>query len=174
MPLVSAELVHFNLSLSSFFVFSFAWPFCIIPGIYNYSLDKFISPINYVVTRSPKSQNNSLIGSFSLQPLPRSPTASTTPGQRPSTVPSMQEFFTTTARLATSTVTLSRRCSVLKHPGCAPLLEPQQPPNTRPAKMPLASDCVDARAGDPELEVHKLHVQSSTDYDDCSCNHSMC
>jgi hypothetical protein len=32
--LVSAELVHFNLSLSSFFVFCFAWPFYFIPGIY--------------------------------------------------------------------------------------------------------------------------------------------
>ena len=30
-----AELVHFILSLSSFFVFCFAWPFCFIPGIYN-------------------------------------------------------------------------------------------------------------------------------------------
>jgi len=33
-PLVSAELIQFNLSLSSFFVFCFAWPFCFIPGIY--------------------------------------------------------------------------------------------------------------------------------------------
>src|SRR6185503_17082878 len=65
-PLTLAELVHFNLSLSSFFVFSFAWPLCIIPGIYNYSLDKLISPINCVVT-PPKSQNNGLIGPFSVQ-----------------------------------------------------------------------------------------------------------
>ena len=67
--LVSAELVHFILSLSSFFVFHFAWPFCFIPGIYNCSLDKLISPIDRVVTQSPKSQNNGLMGLFSLQGL---------------------------------------------------------------------------------------------------------
>ena len=66
-PLTLAELVHFNLFLSFFFVFSFAWPFCIIPGIYNYSLHKFISLIDCVVTQSPKSQNNNLMGPFSLQ-----------------------------------------------------------------------------------------------------------
>ena len=32
--LKAAELVHFNDSLSSFFVFYFAWPFCFIPVIY--------------------------------------------------------------------------------------------------------------------------------------------
>ena len=62
-----AELVHFILSLSSFFMFCFSWPFCFIPGIYNYSVDKHISPIDCVVTQSPKSQNNGLMGPFSLQ-----------------------------------------------------------------------------------------------------------
>ena len=65
-----AELVHFILSLSSFFVFCFAWPFCFIPGIYNYLLDKHISPIDCVVTQSPKSQNNGLMRPFSLQSPP--------------------------------------------------------------------------------------------------------
>ena len=55
-PLSFAELVHFFISLSSFLVFCFAWPFCFIPGIYNCSLDKLISPIDCVVTQSPKSQ----------------------------------------------------------------------------------------------------------------------
>ena len=53
-----AELVRFILSLSFFFVFCFAWPFCFIPGIYNYSLDKHISHIDCVVTQSPKSQKS--------------------------------------------------------------------------------------------------------------------
>ena len=64
--LISAELVHFILSLSYFFVLSFAWPFCFIPEIYNSSLDKLISLINCVVTQSPKSQNNGLMRPFSL------------------------------------------------------------------------------------------------------------
>ena len=50
-----------------FFVFCFTWPFYIIPGIYKCSLDKLISPIDCVVIQSTKSQNNGLIGSFSLQ-----------------------------------------------------------------------------------------------------------
>ena len=54
-PLVSAELVYFNLSLSSFFVFYFVCPFCFISGIYKCLLNKFISPIDCVVTQSPKS-----------------------------------------------------------------------------------------------------------------------
>ena len=54
-PTENAELVHFILSLSSFFVFCFAWPFCFIPGIYNCSLDKLISSIDCVVTQSSKS-----------------------------------------------------------------------------------------------------------------------
>ena len=58
----TAELVHFILSLSSFFVFCFAWPFCFIPGIYKYLLDKLISHIDCVVTQSPKSQNYGLMG----------------------------------------------------------------------------------------------------------------
>ena len=65
----TAELVHFIFSLSYFFVFCFAWLFCFIPRIYNCSLDKLISPNNYVVTQSPKSQNNGLMGPFSLQDL---------------------------------------------------------------------------------------------------------
>ena len=32
--LISVELIHFFIFLSSFFVFSFAWPFYFIPGIY--------------------------------------------------------------------------------------------------------------------------------------------
>ena len=69
--LVSTELVHFIISLSSFFVFRFAWPFCFIPGIYNCSLDKLISPIDCIVTQSPKSQNNGLMGPCSLQQVKR-------------------------------------------------------------------------------------------------------
>ena len=65
-----AKLVHFILSLSSFFIFCFAWPFCFIPGIYNCSLDKHISPIDCVVTQSPKSQNNGLMRPYSLQSPP--------------------------------------------------------------------------------------------------------
>ena len=68
-PLVSAELVHFILSLSSFFVFRFAWSFCFIPEIYNCSLDKLISLIDCVVTHSLKSQNYGLMGPFSLLSL---------------------------------------------------------------------------------------------------------
>ena len=47
-------------------MFCFAWPFCFIPGIYNCSLDKHISSIDCVVTQSPKSQNNGLMGPFSF------------------------------------------------------------------------------------------------------------
>ena len=65
-PLSFAELVNFFISLSSFLVFCFAWPFCLISGIYNCSLDKLISLIDCVVTQSPKSQNNGLMGQFSL------------------------------------------------------------------------------------------------------------
>ena len=67
---VSAELIQFSISLSSFFVFCFAWSLYFIPGIYNYSLDKLISSIDCVVTQSPKSQNNDLMGPFSLQSRP--------------------------------------------------------------------------------------------------------
>ena len=48
-------------------MFCFAWPFHFIPGIYKYSLDKLISHIDCVVAQSPKSQNNGLMGPFSLQ-----------------------------------------------------------------------------------------------------------
>ena len=65
-PTENVELAHFILSLSSFFVLRFAWPFCFIPGIYNSSLDKLISLINCIVTQSPKSQNNGLMRPFSL------------------------------------------------------------------------------------------------------------
>ena len=57
--------------LSPFFVFCFAWPFCFIPGIYNCSLVKLISPIDCIVTQSPKSQNNGLMGPCSLQQVKR-------------------------------------------------------------------------------------------------------
>ena len=67
---VSSELVQFSVSLSSFFVFCFAWPFCFIHGLYNCSLDKLISSIDCVATQSPKSQNNGLMGPFSLQSSP--------------------------------------------------------------------------------------------------------
>ena len=66
MLLFSAELVQFSVSLSFFFVFYFAWAFYFIPGIYNCSVDKLISPIDCVVTQSPKSQNNGLLGPCSL------------------------------------------------------------------------------------------------------------
>ena len=49
-PLSFAELVHFFISLSSFFVFCFYWPFCFIPGIYNCLLDKLISLIDCIIT----------------------------------------------------------------------------------------------------------------------------
>ena len=68
--LTFAELVHFNHSLNSFFVFCFAWPFCFISGNYNCSLNKLISPIDCVVTQSPKSQNNGLMKPFFLQSPP--------------------------------------------------------------------------------------------------------
>ena len=68
--LISVELVQFSVSLSSFFVFCFVWPFYFIPGIYKYLLGKLISPIDCVVTQSPKSQNNGLMGPFSLQSPP--------------------------------------------------------------------------------------------------------
>jgi hypothetical protein len=51
---------------------------------------------------------------------PHAPTASTTPGAM-------------TWHHDGRTCHLYHRYSVLKHSGCAPLLEPQQPPNTRPA-----------------------------------------
>ena len=69
MLLETAEFVHFILSLSSFFVFCFAWPFCFIPEIYNCALDKLISHIDCIVTQSPKSQNNGLMGPCSLHHL---------------------------------------------------------------------------------------------------------
>ena len=69
-PLTFAEPIHFFISLSSFFMFCFAWPFCFIPGTYNYSLDKLISPIDCVVIQSPKSQSNGLMEPFSLQSPP--------------------------------------------------------------------------------------------------------
>ena len=53
-----------------FFVFCFAWPFYFIPGIYNCLFDKLISLIDCVVIQSPKSQNNGLMGPFSLQSWP--------------------------------------------------------------------------------------------------------
>jgi hypothetical protein len=61
-PLTSVKFVQFNISLSSFFVFCFAWPFYFIPGIYNCSLNKLISPIDCGVIQSPESQNNGLMG----------------------------------------------------------------------------------------------------------------
>ena len=57
----------FQFFLSSFFVFCFVWPFCFIPGIYKYLLNKLISPIDCGVTQSPKSQNNVLMRPCSLQ-----------------------------------------------------------------------------------------------------------
>ena len=69
MQLFSVELVHFIIYLSFFFVFYFAWAFYFIPGIYNCLLDKLISPIDFVVTQSPKSQNYGLMGPCSLQTL---------------------------------------------------------------------------------------------------------
>ena len=64
--LFCVELIHFIISLSSFFVFCFTWPFCFFPWIYQCSLDKLISLIDCGVTQSPKSQNNSLMGPCSL------------------------------------------------------------------------------------------------------------
>ena len=65
-PLTFAEPIHFFISLSSFFMFCFAWSFCFILGIYKSLLDKLISSIDCVVTQSLKSQNNGLMGPFFL------------------------------------------------------------------------------------------------------------
>ena len=54
-PLCFAELVQFSVSLSSFFVFCFARAFYFIFGTWWDTLDKHVSPIDCVVTGSPKS-----------------------------------------------------------------------------------------------------------------------
>ena len=59
----------FQFFFELFFRVLFYLDFCFISGIYKCLLNKFISPIDCVVTQSPKSQNNSLMGLFSLQGL---------------------------------------------------------------------------------------------------------